>query len=54
MLLIIIILNNFEHKTKLLGNTEADGNNEILKNTTNAVTLKCLGNFLEITRNGIN
>ena len=45
MLLIIIILNNSEHKTKLLGNTEADGNNEILRNTTNAVSLKCLGNF---------
>ena len=45
MLLIIIILDNFEHQIKLLGNTEADGNNEILKNTTNAVTLKCLGNF---------
>ena len=35
----------FEHKAKLLGNTEADGNNGILKNATIAVPLKYLSNF---------
>ena len=31
-------------KAKLLGNTEADGANEVLKNATIAVPLKCLSN----------
>ena len=33
ILLIIIILKSFKYEAKLLGNTEADGNNGILKNT---------------------
>ena len=36
---------SFEYKAKLLGNSEADGNNGILKNATIAVPLKCLSNF---------
>ena len=36
---------SFKYRAKLLGNTVADGNNEILKNVTIAVPLKCLSNF---------
>ena len=34
----------FEYKAKLLGNTEADGANAILENSTIAVPLKYLSN----------
>ena len=34
-----------DNKTKLLGNTVADGNNGILKNTTITIALKHLSNF---------
>ena len=33
---------SFEYKAKLLGNTEVDGTNGILKNTTIAVPLKLI------------
>ena len=36
---------SFECKTKLLGNAEADGANEILKNATIGLSLKCVSNF---------
>ena len=36
---------SFKYKTKLLGNTEANGANGILKNATIAVPLKYLSNF---------
>ena len=36
---------SFEYKTKLLGNTEADGNNGILKNETISVPLKYLSKW---------
>ena len=36
---------SFKYKTKLLGNTEADGNKGILKNTATAVPLKYLSKF---------
>ena len=35
----------FKYKAKLLGNTEADGVNAILKNAAIAVPLKYLSNF---------
>ena len=35
---------SFECKTKLLGNAEADGANEILKNATIGLSLKCVSN----------
>ena len=44
----IVNRNNFKifnYKAKLLGNTEADGNNGILKNATIALPLKYLRNF---------
>ena len=37
--------NSFKYKAKLLGNTEADGANGILRNTTITVPLKYLSNF---------
>ena len=37
--------NSFKYKTKLIGNTVADGPNEILKNSTIYVPLKYLSNF---------
>ena len=40
------IANNLLLMTKLLGNTEANGANEILRNATNAVSLKYLSNVL--------
>ena len=40
-----IKLKSFEFKANLLGETEADGNNGILKNSTIAVPLKYLSNF---------
>ena len=36
---------SFKYKVKLVGNTEADGANGILKNATVAVSLKYLSNF---------
>ena len=36
---------SFECKTKLLENTEVDGANEILKNATIGLLLKCVSNF---------
>ena len=36
---------SFEYKTKVLGNTEADGNNGILKSETISVPLKYVSNF---------
>ena len=36
---------SFKYKAKLLGNTEVDGNNGILKNEAIAVSLKYLSNF---------
>ena len=36
---------SFEYKSKLLGNTEADGTNGMLKNATVAVPLKYLSHF---------
>ena len=36
---------SFEYKAKLLGNTDADENNGILKNATIAVLLKYFSNF---------
>ena len=36
---------SFEYKAKLLGNTEADGANKILKNGTIVALLKYLSNF---------
>ena len=44
----IVNRNNFKffnYKAKLLGNSEADGNNGILKNATIALPLKYLRNF---------
>ena len=38
-------LKSLEYKNKSLGNTEAHGNNGILKNATIAVPLKYLSNF---------
>ena len=37
--------NSFKYNANLLGNTEADNANGILKNTTNDVPLKYLSNF---------
>ena len=45
---------SFKCKAELLGNTSADGVNEILRNASIAVPWKYLCNFLEITRNAIN
>ena len=42
---ISLIIITFEYKSKLLGNTEADGTNGILKNETIVVPLKYLSNF---------
>ena len=39
---------SFEYKTKLLGNSESDGANGILKNATIAVPLKYLSNVLRL------
>ena len=36
---------SFKYKANLLGNTEADGTDGILKTATIAVPLKCLSNF---------
>ena len=36
---------SFKYKAKVLGNTEADGENRILRNTTTDAPLKLLGNF---------
>ena len=36
---------SFKYKAKVLGNTEADGENRILRNTTTDAALKLLGNF---------
>ena len=46
------IINNFkyfEYKTKLLGETEVDRNNEVLENETSSVLLKYLTNFWKST-----
>ena len=46
------IINNFkyfEYKTKLLGDTEVDRNNEVLENETSSVLLKYLTNFWKST-----
>ena len=49
MVLFLTIFNNnlksFEYKAKLLGNTVANGENEILRNTTITVPLKYVSNF---------
>ena len=49
MVLFLIIFNNnlksFEYKAKLLGNTVANGENEILRNTTITVPLKYVSNI---------
>ena len=49
MVLFLIIFNNnlksFEYKAKLLGNAVADGENEILRNTTITVPFKYFSNF---------
>ena len=45
---------SFKYKAELLGNTSADGVNEILRNASIAVPWKYLCSFLEITRNTIN
>ena len=36
---------SFKYKAKVLGKTEADGENRILRNTTTDAPLKLLGNF---------
>ena len=41
----MIVFKSFKNKAKLLGNTEADGANGILKNATIAVPLKYWSNF---------
>ena len=46
------IINNFkyfEYKTKLLGDTEVDRNNEVLENETSSALLKYLTNFWKST-----
>ena len=45
---------SFKYKAKLLGNTEANGANGILKNGTKAVPLKYLSNFWRSLENDIN
>ena len=45
MLRILIIFKSFMYKTKLLGNTLADGANGILRNAATPVPLKYLNNF---------
>ena len=41
----IVLFNFFKYKTKLLGDTEADGSNRIFENAKIAVPLKYLSNF---------
>ena len=39
------VFKSLKYKTKVLGETEADGANGVLKNTITAVPLKCLSSF---------
>ena len=38
-------IKSLKYQPKLLGNTEADGTNKTLRNTTTAATLRYLSNF---------